>query len=69
VSITFQEDGTVRQASIPSPFDGTPVGDCALRAYKAVIVPPYEGGDQIVDWELELKDVEAEEAKDTKKKK
>ena len=27
VSITFQEDGTVRQVAIPSPFDGTPIGD------------------------------------------
>jgi hypothetical protein len=63
VSITFQEDGTVRQASIPSPFDGTPVGECVLRAYKSVIVPPYEGGDQIVDWDLELKDAPKEDAK------
>jgi hypothetical protein len=56
VSVTFQEDGTVRQISIPAPFDGTPVGDCVVRAYKAVIVPPYTGGDQIIDWDLSLKD-------------
>jgi hypothetical protein len=56
VSITFQEDGTVRQISIPSPFDGTPIGECVVRAYKAVIVPPYTGGDQIVDWDVSLKD-------------
>ena len=56
VTVTFQEDGTVRQVSIPSPFDGTPLGDCVLRAYKSVIVPPYTGGDQIIDWDLSLKD-------------
>lgn len=56
ITITFQEDGTVKSASIPSPFDGTPVGDCVLRAYKAVIVPPYTGGDHIVDWKATLKD-------------
>jgi hypothetical protein len=56
VSVTFQEDGTVRQISIPSPFDGTPVGDCVMRAYKSVIIPPYTGGDQIIDWDLSLKD-------------
>ncbi|HEX4335078.1 MAG TPA: hypothetical protein VH062_04140 [Polyangiaceae bacterium] len=56
VSITFQEDGTVRQVSIPSPFDGTAIGDCVVRAYKAVIVPPYNGGDQIIDWDVSLKD-------------
>jgi hypothetical protein len=68
VSVTFQEDGTVRQVSIPSPFDGTPVGDCVIRAYKAIIIPPYEGGgDQIVDWDVSLKDQPAEG--DAKKKK
>lgn len=56
VSITFQEDGTVRQVAIPSPFDGKPIGDCVIRAYKAVIVPPYTGGEQIVDWDVSLKD-------------
>jgi cell division protein FtsN len=56
VSISFQEDGTVRQVSIPSPFDGTPLGECVIRAYKAVIVPPYVGGEQIVDWDVSLKD-------------
>ncbi len=56
VSITFQEDGTVRQVAIPSPFDGTPIGECVVRAYKAVIVPPYTGGDQIIDWDVSLKD-------------
>ncbi|HVU00907.1 MAG TPA: hypothetical protein VHE30_04115 [Polyangiaceae bacterium] len=66
-SVTFQEDGTVRQVSIPSPFDGTPVGDCVIRAYKSVIVPPYTGGDQIVDWDLSLKDA-PKEGGDKKKK-
>jgi hypothetical protein len=56
VSISFQEDGTVRQVSIPSPFDGTPLGECVIRAFKAVIVPPYVGGEQIVDWDVSLKD-------------
>jgi hypothetical protein len=72
VSVTFQEDGTVRQISIPAPFDGTPVGDCVMRAYKSVIVPPYTGGDQIIDWELSLKDApkaaDASKGKEKKKK-
>jgi hypothetical protein len=58
VTITFQEDGTVSTVAIASPFDETPVGDCVLRAYKAVIVPPFVGGNQIVDWEVELQDPE-----------
>lgn len=56
VTITFVEDGTVRDVQIPSPFDETPIGDCVKRAYKSVIVPPYSGGEKIVDQELTLKD-------------
>jgi hypothetical protein len=67
VSISFQEDGTVRQVSIPSPFDATPIGECVIRAYKAVIIPPYTGGEQIVDWDVVLKD--AAKGGDTKGKK
>jgi hypothetical protein len=62
-SITFQEDGTVKSVSIPSPFDGTPIGDCVIRAYKSVIVPPYTGGEQIVDWDVVLKDAPKADAK------
>jgi hypothetical protein len=68
VSISFQEDGTVRQVSIPSPFDGTPLGDCVIRAYKSVIVPPYSGGEQIVDWDVVLKDAPKTPEKGAKKK-
>ncbi len=68
VSVTFQEDGTVRQVSIPSPFDGTPLGECVVRAYKAVIVPPYTEGEQIVDVDVSLKDAK-EETKGKGKKK
>lgn len=68
VSITFKEDGTVGQVVIPSPFDGTPIGECVIRAYKAVIVPPYKGGDQIVDWDVSLKD-QAKAGGDKKSKK
>jgi hypothetical protein len=71
VTITFQEDGTVSSVNISSPFDGTPVGDCVLRAYKAVIVPPFVGGNQIIDWDVELVDApeEAPAAAPAKKKK
>jgi hypothetical protein len=67
-TITFQEDGTVRSVSLPSPFDGTPVGDCVVRAYKSVIVPPYTGGEQIVDWDLTLKDAPKDDEGAKKKK-
>ena len=59
VTITFQEEGSVKSTTIASPFDGTAVGDCALRAFKAVIVPRYIGGDHITDWKINLVDAPA----------
>jgi hypothetical protein len=67
-TITFQEDGTVKQITIPAPFDGKPVGDCVMQAYKHVIVPPYTGGEQIVDWDVSLKDKKPEKTEKEKKK-
>lgn len=66
-TITFQEDGTVKAITIPSPFDGKPVGDCVIQAYKHVIIPPYVGGEQIVDWDVSLKDKKPEGDKGKKK--
>jgi hypothetical protein len=68
-TVTFQEDGTVRQVTIPSPFDGKPVGDCVIQAYKHVIIPPYVGGEQIVDWDVNLKDQKPDKGGDKAKKK
>jgi hypothetical protein len=68
VTITFQEDGSVKSAAIGSPFTDTPVGNCAANAFKSVIVPPYTGGDQIVDWKIQLVDQKEEKkAAETKK--
>ena len=54
VTLTFANDGHVKEATIAAPFDDTPVGKCAINAMKAVIVPPFEGGDESVDVELNL---------------
>lgn len=53
-TITFANDGHVKSASISSPFDGTPLGKCALRAMKAVIVPPFRGSEVTMDFDVEL---------------
>lgn len=67
VTVTFQEDGTVKSAVISSPFADTPVGICVVNAYKKVIVPPYVGGDQIVDWPIKLEDQKTDKKKETSK--
>jgi len=69
--ITFKNDGSVKEATINAPWDGTPVGDCVLRAINSVQVKLYQGEEVTVDWKVELgkaKPVD-EKAKEPAKKK
>ncbi len=68
VTLTFANDGHVKEATIAAPFDGTEVGKCVLNAFKAVIVPRYEGPEERMDWETNVAAKEAP-AEDPKKKK
>ncbi|MBN2194495.1 MAG: hypothetical protein JW751_16880 [Polyangiaceae bacterium] len=54
VELVFAPTGNVRSATISSPFEGTDVGACALRAMKAVIVPNFSGPDHPVTWKVDL---------------
>lgn len=60
VSLVFANDGSVRDARINAPFSDTKLGDCILNAYKAVLVPPFDGGDHPMSWDLTLSDPPAE---------
>ncbi len=54
LAITFANDGHVKDATI-SPYEAdSPLGKCVLRAMKAIIVPAYEGSEQVVNWEIDL---------------
>ncbi|HEX2872684.1 MAG TPA: hypothetical protein VHP33_15545 [Polyangiaceae bacterium] len=54
LAITFANDGHVKDATI-SPYEAdSPLGKCVLRAMKAIIVPSYEGSEQVVNWEIDL---------------
>jgi hypothetical protein len=54
VTLVFGNDGKVKDATIGAPFAETAVGSCALGAMKKVIVPPFEGSDETVEWEINL---------------
>jgi hypothetical protein len=55
VTLVFSTHGTVKSVSISSPFDGTDVGKCALRAMKSVIVPPFtDEPEHSVTWKVDL---------------
>jgi hypothetical protein len=55
LALTFANDGHVKTATISDPFgEDTPIGKCVLRAMKAIIVPAYQGDEQVVNWEIDL---------------
>lgn len=54
VHLVFGNDGHVKESSISAPFDDDLVGKCALNAMKAVIVPPFDGPEETIDWEVDL---------------
>jgi hypothetical protein len=62
VTLTFSNDGHVKEATIDEAFSKTKVGTCVLRAMKAVVLPPYAGPEVQVDWEIDF--TQAEPAKE-----
>jgi hypothetical protein len=56
VSVTFGNDGHVKAATINEPYgEDTTIGKCVLRALKAIIVPAYQGSEETLNWEIDLK--------------
>jgi hypothetical protein len=63
VTVTFSGKGKSTAATIDAPFDGTPMGQCATRAFVNQIVSPFDGPDQTRKYKVDLK----ADAKGTKK--
>lgn len=69
VTVTFGNDGHAKSATITAPYDENAVGKCAVNAFKSVIVPPFEGAEETLEWEVNFPEKEKkEEKKDPKKK-
>jgi hypothetical protein len=48
-------NGHVKQVTIPSPYDGKPVGLCVVHAFQKIQFPPYAGStDVVLDWDIEI---------------
>lgn len=67
VTLTFSNDGHVKDKSISSDYAETAVGACVLRAMGAVIVPAYQGPEKTIEWDVDLTG-DVEKPKDEKKK-
>jgi len=54
-TVTFASSGGVASASVDPPFAGTPVGSCALAAFRGARVPPFSGSAQSVTKSFNVK--------------
>jgi len=54
VTLTFANDGNVKDASVDGTYADTKIGTCVLRAMKAVIVPGYTGSEVQIPWTIEF---------------
>jgi hypothetical protein len=55
VTVTFSGKGKSTNATIAAPFSDTPIGQCATRAFVNIIVPPFEGADVDMTYQVNLK--------------
>jgi hypothetical protein len=55
VTVTFSGKGKSTNATMAAPFEGTPIGQCATRAFVNIIIPPFEGPDVDVAQQVNLK--------------
>ncbi len=54
-SVVLGRNGHVKQVTVPSPYDGKPVGVCVINAFKKIQFPPYAGSsDVVIDWDIEI---------------
>jgi len=54
VLVKFAGAGKSTAASIAAPFDNTPIGQCATRAFVGIIVSPFDGPDIEMTYEVNL---------------
>ena len=54
-TIVLGRNGHVKQVTVPSPYDGKPVGLCVVHAFQRIQFPPYAGStDVVLDWDIEI---------------
>ena len=68
VLVTFAGAGKTTSASIAAPFDNTPMGQCATRAFIGIIVSPFDGPDVEMTYAVNLKPDPAKKAEPAKGK-
>jgi hypothetical protein len=54
-SVVLGRNGHIRQVTVPSPYDGKPVGLCVVHAFQRITFPPYAGSsDVVLEWDVQI---------------
>jgi hypothetical protein len=54
-TIVLGRNGHVQDVTVPAPYAGKPVGDCAVNAFKKILFPPYAGSTDVsINWDVEI---------------
>jgi len=51
-TVTFANDGSVRQVVVGVPFTGTPTGECVAEDLSAARIPPFAGKEGVVVYQF-----------------
>jgi hypothetical protein len=54
VHIELGSNGRSKGVTVPSPYQGKPIGNCVEKAFANLTYPPWGGADMQLDWEIEL---------------
>jgi len=54
VQVQLGANGHTKGTTVPTPWQGKPVGTCIERSFTNLSFPPWSGADAQVDWEVEL---------------
>lgn len=54
VQVELGHNGHSKGITVPSPYQGKPVGACVEKAFTNLTFPPWAGSDTTVDWEVDL---------------
>jgi hypothetical protein len=57
IKVLLGRNGHTRTVTVPSPYEGKPVGKCIANAFSILQFPPWSGQDTEVDWEVEVSQV------------
>lgn len=54
ITVLFTRDGSVKEVRVSPPFEGSPIEECLMNAYKGVKVPPFKEEEKSVPWKADL---------------